>query len=198
VQLCNHNGTAPDPLPGTGCPFGSINGNSGTDVTIPDTASLTLVGAFGGVDSAVPGRPTVLPFVNDVSCVANADTARVTGAHAAAWAGDVNVLVDGTQTLGPLAAGENDSADRTASVSSVEFQLASDASALAQEPAADLAGQVNTIVYLVGNPQNGASYDTIIQTIPLDVCAVATTTTTTTSTTVPAATPVTVAPAFTG
>jgi hypothetical protein len=197
VQLCFHNGAAADPLPGSGCPFGSVNSNAGTDVTIPDTANVSLVGAFGGESSSAPGRPTVLAFVNDVSCVASASTARVSGAHAAAWSSDVKVLIDGTQTFGPLAAGESDSTDRASSVSTVAFQEASDNTPLAEEPALDLAAQVNTIVFLVGNPQNGASYDTIVQTIPLDICAVATTTTTTSPTSTTVA-PVQVQPTFTG
>ncbi len=74
----------------------AVNGNSGTNVNIVSGANETLVAAYTGTPAE--GRPSVLAFVNDVSCVATSSTARVGVAHAA-FAPAVNVAIDGTSTF---------------------------------------------------------------------------------------------------
>lgn len=208
VQLCNHVGAAVDPLPAEGCPNGSVNSNAGTDVTVPAGAdSVTLVAAYSGPDAPEAGRPTVVAFENDLSCVEDGD-ARVTAAHAA-WAPEVDVLADGSPLAENLAFGESATADVPAGSYDVLVELASDGTDVLSLLDTELDDLHLTAVYVVGNPQQDAPYSVIVDVIDLEPCPVDTTTTTTTTstttttiqtttTTQPAAQPQTLTPRFTG
>jgi Domain of unknown function (DUF4397) len=186
----------------TGCAdngASSVNGNFGTDVTIPAVDSVTVVIAYAGLDEAVAGRPTVVVFEDDLDCVATDETGRLAINHAAALS-DVNVLVDGTEEFSDVAFGEGGDLDLAAGSYDVEITNSSDDSSVVDD-SATVEGATSTVLYAVGNPQFDAPFELLAVNFPLDGCDQPTTTTTT----APAPLPVTpnapvqaVTPAFTG
>lgn len=195
VKLCVHAANPPATI--TDCAsYGttSVNSNTGTDLTLTGGKSYTAVAAYAP-SGATQGRPTVLAFEDTTTC---ANNARMDLYHAAAFAGDVNVLLD-TQNLGTVAPGAAGLFSGSAKTNAtVDIQKASDNTSLFTQTNVALPANVDTIKIFVGNPQQDANYDILTRTINVGACPTTTTSTTapsTTSTTVRAAT---VTPRFTG
>jgi hypothetical protein len=191
VLLCAH---AANPLPTiAGCADNSqpaVNSNAGTNLTVPDGKNVTLVAAYG---TEPAGRPTVLAFDNDVSCVANATTGRLSAAHAA-YAPPVDILVDGTDTFTNVSPGGQGNKDVPPGAYDVAVEL-TDGTPVISEPDVAVAGAQVTKAFVVGSQGLDANepFDVLVLTRPLEICPAPTTTTTTTAPPPPAVTP-----AFTG
>jgi len=200
VLLCTHVGANPAATI-TACQDNqaiAVNGNSGTNVNIVSGANETLVAAYTGTPAE--GRPSVLAFVNDVSCVATSSTARVGVAHAA-FAPAVNVAIDGTATFSNVSEGNQGETNTTSGNKSIAVTLASNSTPVTST-SVNAAGGYYTKTYVVGSQllDSNTSFATITISRQLEVCQQPTTTTTSTtitSTTTTSA-PVAVTPAFTG
>jgi hypothetical protein len=195
VLLCE---AVPVPLPTIeGCAdntAASINGNFGTNVTIPAVESVTLVGAYAGAGQAF-GRPTVVAFENDLTCV-EPGTGRMSINAAGAATG--NWAVDGVDE-GTVDFGEALVADLPEDAYDVAY-FGADFSASIDGLELDEATLLS--VYFVGNPQQDASFQLVPVAIDLSICPQPTTTTvgptTTTVRPAPAAVATVAQPRFTG
>ncbi|MCU0268333.1 MAG: hypothetical protein MUF83_06755 [Acidimicrobiales bacterium] len=181
ITACQDNGTS-----------NAVNSNAGSAVSVPaGENNITLVASFG------LERPTVVPFVNDVTCVQPAASARLAGLHAA-QAQTATVTANGA-TAGTLDFGDSFDVDVPAFPPNRYDLGVSDGAALLLniddfEPAPDTL----TNLIVVGSP-NG--YSAIAQEIPLAVCEQPTTTTTTTTAPPPTTAtprPVAATPRYTG
>jgi hypothetical protein len=195
------NAVAPPEETIAACAAGAVNGNTGTNFVVPASGSITLVAAYSGPDTATAGRPTVVGYTNDVSCVDEGD-GRL-GARHAATAPAVDVLVDGTVVLADVVWGAGADLTVPAGTYEVEIQLSSDGTTVLGPVDVDVAEQELLVLYAVGNPQFEAAFDVLVQSIELPACPPPPTTTTTTAPPVtpePAtpAVPVTATPTFTG
>jgi hypothetical protein len=177
----------------------AVNGNSGTNVDVEAGVSELWVAAYGDPES---GRPVVVSFPLDLSCVEPTADARATAVHAAT-APPVDVLAapagnEPAPVVEDLAWGESASADVPAGEYDVAVELTDGTPVL--EATVPLDAQFNTAAIVVGNPQFEAPFQPLLVRFPLEECGVATTVTTvppTTPTTGPAAA-VTTRPTFTG
>ena len=178
----------------------AVNGNSGTPITLDPGVQTEVVAAWGGPGSPVVGRPTVVAYDLDTSCVDGATPARITAVHAAV-APEVDVTADSADLFTNLAFGNSDAADVPAATYSVGVELASDGTEVIAPFDADLQAQTNTVAIVVGFPEEQIAPMVIVDSIPLDECAVPVTTTSTaaptTTTTFPAR-PAAAQPRFTG
>ncbi|MFN8040635.1 MAG: hypothetical protein U0Q07_15585 [Acidimicrobiales bacterium] len=177
----------------------AVNGNSGTNVNIVSGANETLVAAYTGTPAE--GRPSVLAFVNDVSCVATSSTARVGVAHAA-FAPAVNVAINGTATFSNVTEGNQGETDTTSGNKAIAVTLASNSNPVTST-SVNAAGAYYTKTYVVGSQllDSNTPFGTITISRQLEVCQQPTTTTTSTTilpTTTTTTAPVAVTPAFTG
>jgi hypothetical protein len=173
----------------------AVNGNFGTNVTLPAVASVTLVGAYAGAGGAI-GRPTVVGFENDLSCV-EPGTGRMSINAAGAATG--NWAVDGVDE-GTVDFGEALVADLPADAYDVAY-FGADFSASIDGLELDAATLLS--VYFVGNPQQDAPFQLVPISLDVPLCDQPTTTTTVgpTTTTVrpaPAAVATVAQPRFTG
>lgn len=175
----------------------AVNGNSGTNVNIVSGANETLVAAYTGTPAE--GRPSVLAFVNDVSCVATSSTARVGVAHAA-FAPAVNIAINGTSTFTNVTEGNQGETHTTSGNKNIAVTLASNSNPVTST-AVNAAAATYTKTYVVGSQllDSNTPFSTITISRQLEVCQQPTTTTSTTilpTTTTTA--PVVVRPRFTG
>lgn len=198
VLICTDEpGPADDPITGCVEPASparfAVNGNFGTNITIPDSGNVTIVASYSDPEF---GRPTVQVFENDVSCYEAGD-GRL-GARHAATLDPVDVLVDGEVVLDGVAWGEGADLDVPAGDYEVEIQLDADNSTVLGPTTVTVEEGQLLVLYAVGNIQFDANPDVLTQTIDLDPCPVETTTTSTTTPPAPPAPPVSVAPDFTG
>ena len=115
------------------------------------------------------GRPAVLAFTIDVSCVEGPVGGRATAAHAAV-AGSVTVSDPGGATLlSGLTHGQSQSVLVPAGSYPV---IISDDQVLDIDTTVNVGALQNTVTYLTGNPiQSKVSYELITQTFPLEQCA---------------------------
>ncbi|MEZ5144169.1 MAG: DUF4397 domain-containing protein [Acidimicrobiales bacterium] len=193
VLICSHSAANPAATI-TACSDNggsAVNGNSGTNVTIPDGKNVTLVAAY----SATPaqGRPSVLVFENDVSCVPDAATGRLGAAHAA-YAPAVDVLVNGSVAFANVSEGGEGHKNVAAGSYNVAVNLTGTNTEVVAANGVAVAGSQLTKAFVVGSQSLDANvqFDILTYTFPLSVCSVPTTATTTTTA------PPAVTPAFTG
>jgi hypothetical protein len=146
----------------------AVNGNFGNVVTIPDVEQVTVFAGYGEA-----GRPEALVFVPDLSCVADATTARVTAAHAAD-ADPVTISIADTPVIEDLANGEQSALDVLATPYEVNV---SDGADLDMDVSIDATAVENTMAFLTGDPDNEEAYTVIFQRFALEVCEATTTTT---------------------
>lgn len=175
----------------------AVNGNSGTNVNIVSGANETLVAAYTGTPAE--GRPSVLAFVNDVSCVATSSTARVGVAHAA-FAPAVNVAINGTSTFTNVTEGNQGETNTTAGNKDIAVTLASNSNPVTSTTV-NANAAVYTRTFIVGSQllDSNTPFSTITISRGLEVCQQPTTTTSTTILpTTTTTTPVVVRPRFTG
>jgi hypothetical protein len=169
------------------CPTSAVNGNGGTNVDVPASGDVTLVAAYAGPDEPAPGRPTVVAFVNDVSCYQPGE-GRLGARHAAA-APAVDILVDGDPVLEDVVWGVGADLPVPAGDHEVEVRLASDGTTVLGPTTVSVAEGELLVLYAVGNPQFEAAFDVLTTTTALEACPVETTTTTepgeTTTTSIP-------------
>lgn len=195
VKLCNHDAAPPNPLAGA-CPSGAVNQNGGDTVAVVGGSSYTMVGAYAP-SGATEGRPTVLLFQDDLACTSN--DARMDIYHAAAFAGDVDLMYQAqliADNVPPAGIGRAHGSPKTADV---QVLKASDQSVLVNEAGVTTTAQQLTIKIFVGNPQQNAGYALITRQVTLTGCPTTTTTTVvTTSTTSTTVRSVAVTPRFTG
>lgn len=175
----------------------AVNGNSGTNVNIVSGANETLVAAYTGTPAE--GRPSVLAFVNDVSCVATSSTARVGVAHAA-FAPAVNVAINGTASFSNVTEGNQGEINTTPGNKDIAVTLASNSNPVTSTTV-NANAAVYTRTFIVGSQllDSNTPFSTITISRGLEVCQQPTTTTSTTilpTTTTTA--PVVVRPRFTG
>lgn len=177
----------------------AVNGNSGTDVTVPASGSAVLVAAFSDPNGPLQGRPTVLAFEPDLDCVDDADTARVTAAHAAS-AGAVDVFVDDAEAFSDVTNGSAGTTD----VPTGDYDVRVDTvggDPVIPTTGVNLPGAENNFLIVVGN--GDPQFDVASVFYQLELCEQPTTTTTIETTTTapepaPSAQPQQVTPAFTG
>jgi hypothetical protein len=150
----------------------AINGNFGSPVTVPADSTVAMFAGFGDL-----GRPEVLAFVLDVSCVEGADTGRATAAHAAA-AGPVDILLAGTPVLENLANGESASLDVPAGDYEVDV---TDGDVLDTTITLEIQAQHNNVSFVTGNPQQDLPYTVVDLRVPVELCEEPIETTTTTA-----------------
>ena len=175
----------------------AVNGNSGTNVNIVSGANETLVAAYTGTPAE--GRPSVLAFVNDVSCVATSSTARVGVAHAA-FAPAVNVAINGTASFSNVTEGNQGEINTTPGNKDIAVTLASNSNPVTSTTV-NANAAVYTKTYIVGSQllDSNTPFSTITISRGLEVCQQPTTTTSTTILpTTTTTTPVVVRPRFTG
>jgi hypothetical protein len=171
----------------------AVNGNSGTDATVPGPGkSITLVAALS------PERPTVLGFENDLTCVDPGREARLTGIHAAD-AGTATVSVNGS-AVDDIDFGQGLTADLAPGTYDIDV---SDGAAL-DLSLTDVALAKNTLTnaFVVGTADGEGGYGAIVQQFDVATCEQpppsSTTTTTQTPPTTARATPVAARPVYTG
>lgn len=177
----------------------AVNGNSGTNVDVEAGVSELWVAAYGDPEF---GRPVVIAFPIDLSCVEPTADARATAVHAAT-APPVDVLAapvgaDPAPIVEDLAWGELAAIDVPAGEYDVAVELTDGTPVL--DATVPLDARFNTAAIVVGNPQFEASFQPLVVRFPLEECVVPTTQTTvppTTPTTGPAPA-VTTQPTFTG
>jgi hypothetical protein len=150
----------------------AINGNFGSPVTVPADSTVALFAGFGDL-----GRPEVLAFVLDVTCVEGADTGRGTAAHAAA-AGPVDILLAGTPIIENLANGESASLDVPAGDYEVDV---TDGDVLDTTITLEIQAQQNNVSFVTGNPQQDLPYTVVDLRVPVELCDEPLETTTTTA-----------------
>lgn len=190
------------------CPEGAVGGNSGSPFQLDPNTTTAVVAAYGGPDSAVPGRPTVAAFPLDDACL-NATDARAQALHAAAApavdlygkpagsAGDPALLAEG------LDFGESGTIVVGAGAYDLFVEL-TDGTPVVDTLDVDFPAVNLTFGVVVGNPQQEAEYEVLYYDLPVDPCAVPTSTTAAPSTTLAPTTTTTatrsatVTPTFTG
>ena len=175
----------------------AVNGNSKTNVNIVSGANETLVAAYTGTPAE--GRPSVLAFVNDVSCVATSSTARVGVAHAA-FAPAVNVAINGTASFSNVTEGNQGEINTTPGNKDIAVTLASNSNPVTSTTV-NANAAVYTRTFIVGSQllDSNTPFSTITISRGLEVCQQPTTTTSTTILpTTTTTTPVVVRPRFTG
>jgi hypothetical protein len=151
----------------------AVNGNSGNPVIIPAGETVALFIGFGEA-----GRPEVLPFPLDLSCVEGAGTGRATAGHGAD-AGPVDVLLDGTLPIVEnLANGESVSLDVPAGSYDI---VVSDGGALDLPATLDVEAQQNNVAFVTGDPDLQLPYTIVELRLPVEVCDEPLDTTTTTA-----------------
>ena len=200
IEVCAANPAPPDPLPPEGCETSANFPNGGVELTVANNTSYTVMAQYAGT-GATAGRPTIVAYPTDLSCV-TAGEGRISFIHAAT-APTVDVLFDGAvvfEDVAPEATppGIEMPGDAAADIAML-IEVAADGTDL-------LDGQVitqtpagfNYTLIFVGNPQQDAGYDLLDVNYEVDDCPPPTTTTTTTTTVPPAVVPVEVVPVFTG
>lgn len=202
VEVCGAVDPAPDPLPAEGCEVSANFPNGGVDLTVENNTSYTVVAQFAGT-GATTGRPTLVAYENDLSCVTAGD-GRISFIHAAT-APDVDVLFDGDvvfDDVAPESAPQSIDVTGTAAADiAMLIEIAADGTDLFDTTITQTPAGFNYTLIFVGNPQQDAIYTLIDTNYALDACVPPTTTTTApapTTTVPPAVTPVAVTPRFTG
>lgn len=164
----------------------SANGNSGNPVTLPDTQQVVLFAGWSAV-----GRPEVIPFTIDMSCIADAASGRATAANGA-YANPLTITVGGAVILQGVARGTTASIDAPAG--SYDVNISND-QIVDIDTTIVVGAQQNTVTYLTGNPVTSkVSYELLTQTFPLETCPPPSSETTSTT----AATQAATQPRFTG
>jgi hypothetical protein len=149
----------------------AVNGNFGNTVTVTDAARTVLFAGFGE-----EGRPEVLVFVPDLSCVDDATFGRATANHAAD-AGPVTVSAGPVPVIENLANGSSASLDVPAAGYDVTI---SDGESLDIDTTLEVTSLVNTMAYVTGDPDMQDEYTVLTQPFPIEQCAVPSSSTTTT------------------
>ena len=192
VEICGADVEAPNPLPETGCEFNVGFPNGGVDLTVADDTSYTVVAQYAGAGNAV-GRPTIVAYVNDLSCVEpgsgrfsfiNAGTVVVQdddGPEVAAIQA-VDTFDDGDLQFADVA-GQSapETEDRLPATFAFEIRNQVDEPLFSANVQSPLGFNYTTI--LVGNPAMEAEYDLLDINYELEDCVPVTTTTTTAPTT---------------
>lgn len=207
VEICGAEADPPATLPDTGCEVSANFPNGGVDITVANNTNYTVVAQYAGAGNAV-GRPTVVAYVNDLSCV-EPGFGRTAFINAATVVEDdegpivaeqqaVDVFFDGDLAFVDVA---GQSAPETADMEPTNFDMAVrnqlDQTLLTSGIQSPLSFNFTTI--FVGNPAQDAPYDLLDINYAVPQCVPPTTTTPAPPTTVPPAVPpVQVQPRFTG
>lgn len=206
VEICGHVPAPPDPLPDTGCEVSANFPNGGVDITVVSGTSYTVVAQYAGAGEAV-GRPTVVAYVNDLSCVepgfgrtAFINAATVTEEDEGPIIADqqaVDVFFDADLAFVDVV---GQSIPETADMAPTTFDMGVrnqlDQQLLTSGIQTPLGFNFTTI--FVGNPTQDAPYDLLSINYQIPDCVPPTTTTTTVVTTTTTVAPVPVTPRFTG
>jgi hypothetical protein len=163
VLLCN---AATSPIEDiNGCSdndTSAVNGNFGNTVTVADTEQIVLFAGWSDI-----GRPTVIAFGVDVSCV-EAGQGRATAANAA-YANPITVTAGGSPVVENVARGSSQSV--VVPAGSYDVNISND-QIVDIDTTIEVAALQNTITYLTGNPvTTKVAYTLITQTLPLEQCA---------------------------
>ena len=206
VEICGAVPAPPETLPDTGCEISANFPNGGVDITLANNTSYTVVAQYAGAGEAV-GRPTIVAYVNDLSCIA-AGLGRMAFINAATVTEEdegpvvsplqaVDVFFDGDLAFVDVA---GQSPPETADMAPTTFDMSVrnqvDEELLNGGIQSPLSYNFTTI--FVGNPAQDAPYDLLTVNYAIEECVPPTTTTAPTTTVPPAVPPVTVQPKFTG
>jgi hypothetical protein len=186
VLACTHLGVPPTTV--TGCPDGSsaLNGNAGTNVTLPSGGTIALV--YGGPGEPLEGRPVVIVFPRDTGCIPDGQ-ARLEFDHGA-LVGPVDIVVDGDVVFDGFSWGDSASLDLRAVNHEVEVRLDSDDSTLLGPVVLDSSPAGIRYISIVGNPGAEAAYRLVYNNgTEGTACSPETTSTASTSTTIEVADP---------
>jgi hypothetical protein len=195
VEICGADVEAPNPLPDTGCEFNVDFPNSGVELTVANNTSYTVVAQYAGLGGGeAPGRPTVVAYVNDLTCV-EPGQGRISFLHAAA-APTVDALFDGTVVFDAVAPETTPppSIERAGGTVDIDMivQTTEGDEQLLSFGLTSLPIRNSSAAIFVGNPQFEASYDLLSVDYAVTDCVPETTTTT--STTAPSTTTTTAVP----
>jgi len=202
VEVCGAVDPAPDPLPAMGCEVSADFPNGGVDLTVENNKSYTVVAQYAGT-GATTGRPTVVAYENDLSCV-TAGEGRIAFIHAAT-APVVDVLFDGAVVFDNVVAESAPQSIEVAGNAAADIamliEIAADGTDLFDTTITQTPAGFNYTLIFVGNPQQDAFYALIDTNYALEDCVPPTIVTTApapTTTVPPAVTPVVANPRFTG
>jgi hypothetical protein len=147
----------------------AVNGGAGNTVTVPEEEQVVLFAGFGEA-----GRPEVLVFEPDLTCIETATDGRATANHAAD-ADPVTVTVAGTPIIEGLANGESEALDVPAGPYDATI---TDGALLDLDVTLTVTALQNTMFYVTGDPDSQDEYTVITQTFAITACPADSTTTT--------------------
>jgi hypothetical protein len=206
VEICGAVPAPPATLPDSGCEVSANFPNGGVDITVANNTSYTVVAQYAGAGEAV-GRPTVVAYVNDLSCI-EPGLGRMAFINAATVTEDDEGPIVSEQQAVDVFFGVDlafvdvtgQSPPETADIAPTTFDLGVrnqvDEVLLTGGIQSPLSFNFTTI--FVGNPTQEAAYDLLTINYAIEECVPPTTTTAPTTTVPPAVPPVNVQPRFTG